>query len=593
MLERTLGFRWLRLLLGLLLASCAMPVEEGSVPEVAGTSQALEAGPPTAWWWYYGQTAQQVSDALSANQGRLVSLQVESSSPLRFTVAMVKNTGSYAKSWWWYYGQTAAQLSSVLQTNQARIVDLDAYVVGGTTYFAAILTPNTGSEAKSWWWYHGVTTAQISTFLQDNDARLVDLHQYSVGGQTRYAVVMIKNTGADASSWWWYVNVTSEQVSDFLSDNQAQLIRLEPANASGSRFNVIMTPSLGGYWWWYFGLDAAGVTERFSRNGARLADVKSYFVNGSRRFTTIMLNNENAAATRTGQLLRSQTDAQVGFYVQQVGGAVGADLQENFAYDPASSIKILTAVRLLRLIDVSGGSLSLSNTTSYIPLSAGSSCPPGSGAASTQSLGTLLLWMLENSDNAATRSLIDYTGGLAGQNSTAQTLGMTSTELVVYPGCNITNRTTLADMMKLYRGVADGSLLTTASRTALYARMPAAAGDFTGTLGAAKLIVDEEAAAAGLSASQISSYKQRLSLHYKAGGDTWCTPDCLDYLSITGIAELPRCNGARVSKSDYVWGVFTHGGSDGSANNAFFDGQAEPLREPIRAALNGWSSCVQ
>ena len=95
-----------------------------------------------------------------------------------------------------------------------------------------------------------------------------------------------------------------------------------------------------------------------------------------------------------------------------------------------------------------------------------------------------------------------------------------------------------------------------------------------------------------MSAAQISKFKQQLDLHYKAGGDTWCAPNCLDYLSITGIAAIPHCSGSSIAEQDYVWGVFTHAGSNGTANTAFFNAQAEPFREPIKSALSTWASCA-
>ena len=45
---------------------------------------------------------------------RLVSLRVQSASPLLFDVALVKNTGTYNKAWWWYYGLTAQDLAELL-----------------------------------------------------------------------------------------------------------------------------------------------------------------------------------------------------------------------------------------------------------------------------------------------------------------------------------------------------------------------------------------------------------------------------------------------------------------------------------------------
>ncbi len=214
--------------------------------EDAALGEALNTA-PTAWWWYYGQTFEQVSALVTNNGARIVSLQVEQSSPLRFTVALVKNSGSHAKGWWWYAGVTGSQLASYLSTNNARLVSLDAYEVNGQTYFAAVMLSNTGADAKGWWWYFGVTTAQISNYLQQNNARLVDLRSYSTSAGTRYAAVMIPNTGTDARAWWWYLGVSGSQLSTLLSQNNAFPTTIEPADASGSTFNVIMEqrPSIG------------------------------------------------------------------------------------------------------------------------------------------------------------------------------------------------------------------------------------------------------------------------------------------------------------------------------------------------------------
>src|SRR5450631_4023627 len=72
----------------------------------------LPPNPPDAWWWYYGQSPAQVTTLLTNDNARLMSIQVEQTSPLLFTVAMVKNSGAYAKQWWWYYGQTEADLTA-------------------------------------------------------------------------------------------------------------------------------------------------------------------------------------------------------------------------------------------------------------------------------------------------------------------------------------------------------------------------------------------------------------------------------------------------------------------------------------------------
>jgi CubicO group peptidase (beta-lactamase class C family) len=240
------------------------------------------------WWWYYGQSPDQVSSLLLTNNARLVSLRVQSSNPLRFDVAMVQNTNTFAKTWWWYYGQTAEQLANLATAHDARIVNLEPYMVNGTTYFAAIMLHNVGADYSGWWWYYGLTPDQVKTRLSENDARLIDLRQYDGGV---YAVVMISNTGSNQSNWWWYYNITADQVKQYISDNNAYLISLDP-NPDGSTFNVVLNAYPGGFnWWWYYGESAAAVTKLIQANAARIFDLKTYTVNGNQVFAALMLGD--------------------------------------------------------------------------------------------------------------------------------------------------------------------------------------------------------------------------------------------------------------------------------------------------------------
>jgi hypothetical protein len=546
---------------------------------------------PTAWWWYYGVTPAQLSSLVTSNNARIVSLQVEQASPLLFTVAMVSNTGSYAKAWWYYYGVTAAQLSANLSANNARLVSLDAYDSGGTTLFAAVMISNTGADAKGWWWYYGVTTSQIATLLQQNNARLVDFRSYVTGGVTRYAVVMIPNTGADAMAWWWYFGVSGAQVASLLQQNNAFLISIQPADASGSTFNVIMEQQPGVFWWWYYGLSAADLGDRLSQNGARLLDVKTYFVNGARRFAAVMVNNSNAATTRVGQILRSGTDGETGLYLKQVGGGVQAALQDSRIFEPASSIKILIGLHAMRQVDAGTAHLT-DSVVVYAPPASGS-CPT-STITGTEPMGNAILAMLENSDNQRTKAMID-TFGFAAINATASAIGLTGTHLNHYPGCGgpPANQLTLADAGIIYEGIANGTLLSSTNRPELYSRMPAQAGDFTGIQSAVNSIIDAESPAFALNATEISQFKSRLLTHYKAGGYTLCpSGPCFEYRSVAGSAEIPLCTRGLVGGRTYVWGIFIDGASSAAAaDNTFNAAKAEPLREPIRSALSTWSPC--
>jgi hypothetical protein len=232
---------------------------------------------PSGWYWLHGASAEQVGDLLSETHSRLIDIEVEQTSLLRFTVVMVKNQGPYASGWWWYYNATADFLADRLQDHQARILALEPYEVGDELRFAAILVPN-GPQAKAWWWYFNATTDGIGSLLDRNEARLIDIDPYTLDGRSYYSAVMIANTGADAKAWWWYHDVNAAFVSNRLQAHGARLVDIE--RNSASLFTVVMEESEGQKWWWYYGVDAGQVGELAAQNGARLIDLEPYTSGG-------------------------------------------------------------------------------------------------------------------------------------------------------------------------------------------------------------------------------------------------------------------------------------------------------------------------
>ena len=285
----------------ILLAALALMVVGMVSPARASLGEPLQTA-PTGWWWYVGQTPAQVSTLISSKNARLVSLRVQSASPLLFDVALVQNTGTYNKAWWWYYGLTAQQLQNYYTANNARLISVEPYVVGGTTYFAAIMLHNVGADYSSWWWYYGLTPAQIQSHLTTNKARLIDLRQYTSGSSTVYGVVMVSNTGANQSGWWWYYGLTPAQIATNLTTNKAYLVSIDPADSAGTTFNVVMNAAPSGLgWWWYYGETIANAESLAVSNKARIFDVKSYVVGGSQYVAVLMLSDTwNSTQTAEG-----------------------------------------------------------------------------------------------------------------------------------------------------------------------------------------------------------------------------------------------------------------------------------------------------
>lgn len=245
---------------------------------------------PTQFWWLHGVSANQIKAQLQQGY-RIIDLEVESTSPYRFSAAMVKNQGTYAKTWWWYYGLTSEAVKEKLSQHQARIIDLQVYRVNGKKRYAVVLVSNTGAEAKAWWYYTDLSFDDIMAKARDNQARIVDLDTYTLRGKRRFSAVMIRNTGADRKAWWVYSNKSANFISSKLRENNARIIDIE--RRTNNTFTVLMERSQGQGWWWYYGKTAAQVNQLWREKGARVFDIESYNVNGQKRFAILMLNNSN------------------------------------------------------------------------------------------------------------------------------------------------------------------------------------------------------------------------------------------------------------------------------------------------------------
>ena len=73
--------------------------------------------------------------------------------------------------WWVYSGQSLADISNFVNANNARLVDLAIDSLGSPHRFTATYVPNSGAYAKSWWYYDGVDATQLGAALSANNAR--------------------------------------------------------------------------------------------------------------------------------------------------------------------------------------------------------------------------------------------------------------------------------------------------------------------------------------------------------------------------------------------------------------------------------------
>ncbi|HEY6349433.1 MAG TPA: serine hydrolase domain-containing protein [Candidatus Angelobacter sp.] len=281
--------RWALVCLSVFMVACA---------SLAQGEDDNENSTPTAWWMYTGQTSNDISNTIRTKNARIVDIKTDNSSGNSFTVTYVQNTGSYAKQWWWYAGIDAPTLARNLSANNARLISLKAYDAGGGNIrFAVAMIANTGADAKAWWWYDGKSTADIANLTRAHNARLTAIESYTSNGQTLYAVIMIANTGADNRGWWWYTNESPQTISNAVSANNARLLDL--TSAGNGKFNAVMESCPGGCpaWWWYTGLDANGILSQAQNNGARVLATDSYPGCNGRCFATVMIGDTQSDIT--------------------------------------------------------------------------------------------------------------------------------------------------------------------------------------------------------------------------------------------------------------------------------------------------------
>ncbi len=513
------------------------------------------------------------------------------------TVTYVQNTGTYAKAFWWYLGIDGTGLGNAITTNNARLVVLKGYDIGGGQIrFAAVMISNTGADAKAYWYYGTISASDLGNAATTNNARITTLQSYVSGGNTYYAAIMISNTGSDAAGWWWYLNATPESLGAAIAADNATLLDLTPAG--GGNFNAALVSCANGCaeWWWFPGMNLGQATSLALQIGARIDTVNTYPGCGGTCYGVVMLNNSNAITSRVRDLLIANNVGGVeGLYLQQVGGPVLANLGDSTVYEPASSIKVL--INLYAQTEIQNGNINLNSQVVHYT-NGPDSCPDPPVINGTEPLQIALREMMWHSDNARTRELTDRFGD-ANLNAFAKSIGMTNTSINHIIGCGgpIPDTMTQDDAATLYGGVADGSLLDSNSVGTFYSFMVGRAEfesegyDFTGIWSPDVAAIISQEAPAGYTAAQEKAYQANMDLAYKAGGYIICSGSgCVDDDSLSGWFQIPFCTTGGTSYNQYVFGIYLYDAPDSSVTGTNFgNAKAELMREQLQAGL---TSCL-
>jgi|GEM_PF-6240272 len=292
-------------------------------------------------------------------------------------------------------------------------------------------------------------------------------------------------------------------------------------------------------------------------------------------------------------LLNANTDGKTGFYLKRVGGAVLLSDDESFVFYPASTIKVLEHLHAMRRVQ--GGSVSL---TTQIDIWGDSCADDHSDEIPTakENLSESLRLMMKNSDNVRTNAIQDRFGRSAINNTAHAVVGMSQSSWLNHkfgcqgPSSPSPNKLTLADVGRIYEGVAKGTLLNGSSRTKFYELMKNETDSFF--VGS---VINSEAANLGLSNAKRDQFKSKVKTATKSGSIS-TNYDGFHYQSTAGYVSLPfagNCSTsgfAMIFPREFVYGVFVNkattiaDGTVGTAAKELFKGQ-------IRSALQTWKDC--
>ncbi|MFM9995551.1 MAG: immunoglobulin domain-containing protein [Phycisphaerales bacterium] len=553
---------------------------------------------PAGWGYLYGATGNQINTSISTGSRPFsIELATTGLTPTYDTLFVV-NSGAYAVSGSMVtYGQTSAGITTWLNTNNLRLLDLEGYEnAAGNMVFTAVGVPNSGATAApGWGWVAGVSVAQINSWLSGTNLRLIDLDTYTIGTTKYYSAVAVPNTGANVQSWWVYYNITEAQVVAELTANSARLISIAIESGgtitSAPRYSVVMVGQNPGAGWFHGNLSSAQVNDLVNQYGARLTCMRRFtnFV-GSTRFAVAMVDNSNAQTRRVRDLLWAGTDGITGFTLKQVGGPVLAGVNQTFAFEPCSTVKLLHGVYAIHQCSIGADSLNANvehrNECSSCPFTW--TCTPV-----FHSVSDTVRALLEPSSNNALialekrYSIPSLLAFADAHGAPSLTLDRQDCQCAV-----VLNKATTGEMADFMEQAVDGTLYSNSWREQLFDRMNDLDSLGYGSYMTLNNVINQEAAAINLPTTVRDQFKDAVRYvnkggSYECGNLAWGTEG--------GWASLPRkvtlASNWLILPREYTFALFGHNAS--TLPTIVYSMKQEMLREQIAEALATWKTACE
>lgn len=227
-------------------------------------------------WYLTNQSAAQINAFADEQNARPIDIDVVGTNPLRFDVSFVSDSGVHEATWNWRYDMNEAGLNAFAERTNSRVIDLETYMIGNERRFAAVFRQNSGSDAVGWRWGYGMTRDGLRNVYNRYDMRIVDIERYVDGGTTLYAAVMVDNTGARETDWFWFRDQTLDGVVANMRRTGMRVLDMERhGTGRNTRYTTVLVPfSPGQRAWHYYGITQDEVTHMAVRHSSRVIDLE-------------------------------------------------------------------------------------------------------------------------------------------------------------------------------------------------------------------------------------------------------------------------------------------------------------------------------
>ena len=172
---------------------------------------------PTDWAPGMNLSTSEVQAIVDKDEFRITDLRVESTSPMRYSVMQVKNTGAYKVTGsFFFHGATCDSIEDTFRANGKRPIVVRAYQEDDTIKCAGITVPNSGANQRKWDIRRGDKASVKDPTNRPAGMRPMIIDTYfkftvsppDVG--RRYLIVWVENV--EGYNWDWGFDKTANEI---------------------------------------------------------------------------------------------------------------------------------------------------------------------------------------------------------------------------------------------------------------------------------------------------------------------------------------------------------------------------------------------